>query len=261
MALSNEIHPTAFVSSQARLGDGNRIGPHVIIEDDVQLGDSNEVMTGVVLKNGTRLGHENMVHEYAVIGGLPQDLGFDKAMLSYVEIGNRNTLREYVTVNRASQINAATILGDENYLMNLCHLAHDCRVGNNVIMAPDAAVAGFVDIDDRAFISGGVKIHQFVQIGRFAMVGGNAKITQDALPFTTTDGIPARAKGLNIVGLRRGGFGRDDIKVLKQAYKLITRSGQMQDDILNELRTFNDPLTEYLADFITRSKRGYHREK
>jgi len=259
--LSNTIHPTAIVSDQAQLGENNIIGPHVVIEDDVQLGNGNSVLTGAVLKNGVRMGNDNSVYEYAVIGGLPQDLGFDAATLSYVTIGNGNTLREYVTVHRASKAQAETRLGDRNYLMTHVHLAHDCRLGNQVIIAPSTGLGGHVHVADRAFISGGVMVHQFVHIGTLAMIGGNAKITQDVLPYMITDGVPGTVRGLNLVGLRRAGFTRPDIQILKKAYQLIHRSAQPQQAILDDLRQIDNPYALHLAEFITSSRRSFHREK
>lgn len=259
--MSNTIHPTAIVSDQAQLGDNNIVGPHVVIEDDVQVGNGNSLLTGAVLKTGVRMGNENTVHEYAVIGGLPQDLGFDPTTLSYVTIGNGNTLREYVTVHRASKSQAVTRLGDRNYLMTQVHLAHDCQLGNHVIIAPGSGLGGHVHVADRAFISGGVMVHQFVHIGTLAMIGGNAKITQDVLPYMITDGVPGTVRGLNLVGLRRAGVTRSDIQVLKKAYQLIHRSAQPQQAILDDLQGIDSPYALHLAEFIAGSSRSFHREK
>jgi len=259
--LSNTIHPTAIVSDQARLGENNNVGPHVIIEGDVQIGNGNSLLTGAVLKSGVRMGNDNTVHEYAVIGGVPQDLGFDPTTPSYVTIGNSNTLREYVTVHRASKSEAVTRLGDRNYLMTQVHLAHDCQLGNQVIIAPSTGLGGFVHVADRAFISGGVMVHQFVHIGTLAMIGGNTKITQDVLPYMITDGVPGSVRGLNLVGLRRAGVTRPDIQILKKAYQLIHRSAQPQQAILDDLREIDSPYALHLAEFIASSSRSFHREK
>ncbi len=259
--MSNSIHPTAIISEQAQLGDNNTIGPYVVIEDDVVIGNGNSVLTGAVLKHGLRMGDDNTVHEYAVIGGLPQDLGFDSATPSNVTIGNGNTLREYVTVHRGSKAEAATRLGDNNYLMTQVHLAHDCVLGNQVIIAPGTGLGGHVHVADRAFISGGVMVHQFVHIGTLAMIGGNAKITQNVLPYMITDGVPGTVRGLNLVGLRRAGFSRADMQILKQAYQLIHRSAQPQQVILDDLREIASPYAQHLAEFIAGSSRSFHREK
>ena len=261
LLLRNTIHPTAIVSDQARLGESNIVGPHVVIEDEVQIGNGNSFLTGAVVKNGVRIGNDNRVHEYAVIGGLPQDLGFDPVTLSYVSIGNANTLREYVTIHRASKAEAVTRLGNKNYLMTEVHLAHDCQLGNHVIIAPSTGLGGHVHVADRAFISGGVMVHQFVHIGTLAMIGGNAKITQDVLPYMITDGVPGTVRGLNLIGLRRAGFTRADMQILKKGYHLIHRSAQPQEAILEALRGIDSPYALHLAEFIAGSTRGFHREK
>ena len=237
------------------------IGPYVVIEDDVQIGNGNTLLTGAVVKNGVRTGDDNRIYEYAVIGGLPQDLGFDQSVPSYVVLGNANTLREYVTIHRASKAEAVTRLGDRNYLMTQVHLAHDCELGHQVIIAPSTGLGGFVHVADRAFISGGVMVHQFVHIGTLAMIGGNAKITQNVLPYMITDGVPGSVRGLNLVGLRRAGFSRSDMQILKKAYQLIHRSSQPQQAIVDDLRAIDSPYAQHLADFITSSSRSFHREK
>ncbi len=259
--MSNTIHPTALVSDKALLGKGNEIGAFVVIEDDVVLGDENILFSGVVLKSGTVLGNENKIHEHAVIGGLPQDLGFDAATPSLVKIGDKNILREFVTIHRASQENEATKLGNENYLMTQVHLAHDCELENNVIIAPSTGLGGFVTVEDKAFISGGVMVHQFVHIGSLAMLGGNAKVTQDVLPFMMADGNPAHISGLNKVGLRRAGFKVDDMKVLKKAYQLLFNNDSKLEQRLNQLSKLDHASAQHLASFIQASKRGFHRDK
>ena len=259
--MSNTIHPTALVSDKAQLGKGNEIGAFVVIEDDVIIGDNNILFSGVVLKSGTRIENDNKIHEHAVIGGLPQDLGFDATTPSFVKMGSKNTLREFVTIHRASQENEATILGDENYLMTQVHVGHDCKLENNVIIAPSTGLGGFVTVEDKAFISGGVMVHQFVHIGSLAMLGGNAKITQDVLPFMMADGNPARISGLNKVGLRRAGFKAEDIKILKNAYQLVFNNDSKLEQRLNELSQLAHVSAQHLVSFIQASKRGFHREK
>lgn len=259
--MSNIIHPTALVSDNAQLGSGNDIGAFVVIEDDVIIGDNNILFSGVVLKSGTRIENDNKIHEHAVIGGLPQDLGFDATTPSFVKIGSKNTLREFVTIHRASQENEATLLGNENYLMTQVHIGHDCGLENNVIIAPSTGLGGFVTVEDKAFISGGVMVHQFVHIGSLAMLGGNAKITQDVLPFMMADGNPAHISGLNKVGLRRAGFKIDDIKVLKKAYQLVFNNESKLEQRLNQLSQLGHVSAEHLVSFIQASKRGFHRDK
>lgn len=259
--MSNTIHPTALVSDKVDLGKGNDIGAFVVIEDDVTIGDNNSLLSGVVLKSGTSIGNANKIHEHVVIGGLPQDLGFDSATPSKVEIGDKNTFREFVTIHRASQKNEATKLGNENYLMTQVHIGHDCELENNVIIAPSTGLGGFVTVEDKAFISGGVMVHQFVHIGSLAMLGGNAKITQDVLPYMMADGNPAQITGLNKVGLRRAGFKVEDIKELKKAYQLLFKNNSKLEQRLNQLAQHDHASAQHLASFINASKRGFHRDK
>ena len=259
-SVDNKIHSTALVAPGVRMGRGNEIGPFAVIEDDVELGNGNRIHAHAVLKRGCRLGDENAVHEHAVLGAWPQDLGFkDKA--TYVEIGNGNVLREGVTIHRASRDGESTRLGNDNFLMVNAHLGHDCQLGNRIVIAPSSALGGHVRVEDRAFISGGVMVHQFVRIGSFAMIGGNSKITQDALPFLITDGVPGRARGLNLVGLKRAGFSGADLRELKQAYRGLFRSQQGLEHRLQELGRRDNPHVAHLVAFIAGSKRGFHRDR
>lgn len=264
--MTNRIHPSAMIAEGVQLGQNNRIGPFAVIEADVVLGDDNTVLAHAVLRSGTRLGNGNTVCEHAVLGGLPQDLGFPHdlefgARPTYVEIGDRNVLREGVSINRATREQGSTRLGDDNYLMTQVHLGHDCQLGNRVIIAPSTGLGGHVRVADRAFISGGVMVHQFARIGRFAMIGGNTKLTQDALPFFITDGVPGRVRGLNLVGLRRAGFSASDLGGLKRAFRTLFRSGLTLEEIQTSLAASDDEYVRELADFIAASKRGFHRDK
>lgn len=252
--MTNQIHPTALVSQQAQLGTNNNIGPYVTIEDDVQIGNGNTILQGAIIKNGCRIGNDNAVHEYAVIAGQPQDIGFNDGS-TQVQIGDRNVLREYVTISRATNSEIPTSIGNENYLMNQVHLGHDCVLNNNIIIAPGTGLGGHVFVGDRAFISGGVMVHQFIQIGTISMIGGNSKIVKDVLPFMITDGVPAEPYGPNVVGLRRAGYGSDELRSLKQCYKIIKRSGLSKEDVLAQLREFDTETATHLADFVENSKR------
>lgn len=257
--VKNHIHPSAIVSDKARLGSGNHIGPFAVIEDDVEIGNDNHLHAGAVLRSGTRMGDGNRLHEYAVVGGEPQDLGFDSGLATYASIGDGNVLRESVTVHRSTREGDATVLGDHNYLMAQVHVGHDCRLEDRIIVAPGAALGGFVSIGQRAFISGGVMIHQFARVGRVAMIGGNAKITQDVLPYMITDGVPGQVYGLNVVGLKRAGFKSEDLRQLKKAYQAIFRSGLALDAVVEKLRGLDSEHASHLADFIEASRRGFHR--
>jgi len=260
--VSNQIHPTAIVAKSAGLGSGNVIGPFAIIEEDVQLGNDNVIAAQAVLKFGTRIQNSNRIYEGAVLGGTPQHTRFtDETVPTFLHIGSDNVFREAVTVNRAFEENAATVMGDGNYMMYSSHIGHDCEIGNHNVFVTSCGVGGHVRIENRAFISGGVMIHQFVHIGSYAMIGGNSKITQDVLPYMITDGHPALVRGLNVVGLKRAGFKLSDIKLLKQAYRYLFRTDSPLEANLDEISALGHELTTSLCEFIRAADRGFHRAK
>jgi UDP-N-acetylglucosamine acyltransferase len=255
------IHPLAVVSPKAQIGRDVRIGPFAIVEDDVVIGDGCQLAGHAVVKNGTTLGPNNTVCESAVIGGLPQHVHCP-AEIGRVEIGQGNTIREYVTIHRAMKPEVATVLGDNNYLMVGTHVAHDCRVGNNVIMANGCMLGGHVSVDDRSFVSGCVAVHQFCRIGRMAMVGGHAKVVRDVPPFVTIDGMCSDVVGLNLVGLKRNGFSQEQIAVLKAAYRLIYRSGLPWREMHARLAAeFADGPAAPMVEFFQGGTRGFSQER
>jgi UDP-N-acetylglucosamine acyltransferase len=254
------IHPTSIISEKAQLGAGVTIGPFAVIEPDTVIGEGSEVRAHACIKRFTRLGPSNIIYEGAVLGGEPQDVSYQGAE-SRLIIGARNHIREGVTVHRGTEQASETVVGSDCFLMAYSHVAHNCRLGDRVIIANNVALAGHIEIEDRAFISGGVVVHQFCRIGRLAMVGGNSKIVQDCLPFVITDGNPGRARGLNLVGLRRAGFKADEIKKLKEAYRVLLRSGLRLEDALSELSGMNDAGVDYLIRFVRASKRGFCHSK
>lgn len=231
-----------------------------MIEEDTDIGENCDIRTGAVIKRFTTLGPANIVYEGAVLGGEPQDVGFVDCS-SYLRIGSNNRIREGVTMHRGTQPESATVIGSNCFVMANAHIAHNCRLGDGVIVANNVALAGYVDIDDQAFISGGVVVHQFCRIGRLAMIGGNSKIVQDCLPFIVTDGVPGRARGLNIVGLRRAGLKSSDIQKLKKAYRSLLRSGLRLEEALGRLSNLNDPLVDHLIGFVRASTRGFCHDK
>lgn len=253
------IHPTAIVSESAKLGSNITVGAYTIVESDTIIGDNTEIRAHACIKRFTTLGKANLIYEGAVIGGEPQDLGF-KNCTSFARLGDRNQIREGVTIHRGTQEGSETVVGSDCYLMAYAHLAHNCQLGNNVILANNVALAGYVEIEDQVFISGGVVVHQFCRLGRLAMLGGNAKIVQDCLPFVITDGMPGRASGLNIIGLRRAGFTASDLKELKRAYRTLLRSGTKLDAALQQLAEQDHPLVNHLMNFARSSKRGFCHE-
>jgi len=250
------IHPTAVIDPGASIGAGVHIAAYAVIEEDVIIGDGCRIAAHAVIKRHTRMGARNQVGEHAVVGGDPQDLKFSPDTVSRVELGDDNVLREGVTIHRGSRPDSATRVGNGCFLMACCHIAHDCTVGSHVILANTATLAGEVTVFDRAFVSGAVNVHQFCRIGRIAMIGGCSKITQDVLPFCITDGNPGRARGLNLVGLRRSGFAPADIAALKEAYRLLYQRVPLADAIARMKASSSAPVQE-LAAFMAGAKRGF----
>lgn len=254
----DDIHPQALIAPGVRLGKGNRVGPGVVIEDDVEIGDDNTFLPYAIIKSGTRMGNGNTVHEHAVLGGLPQDLSF-QGRETTLEIGDGNVFREGATISRGCKGEGRTVVGNRNYIMASSHAGHDCRLGDNIILANGALLAGHVEVEDRVFISGCVIVHQFCRIGRYAMLSGGARLSLDAPPFFITEGSPARVRGLNIVGLKRAGFTAEDISALKQAYRTLFRGHRPLDLVMEELARSDDPHVRHLHGFLAGSRRGFHR--
>jgi len=234
------------------------IHPTAIVEDDVEIGPDCEIGAYAVIKRGTRLGARNRVFEHAVIGGEPQDVKF-KGETSYLEIGDNNLIREFCTFHRANGPGEATRIGSRNFFMVGVHVAHNCVIGDDNIFANEVALAGHITIEDHVFLSNGVGAHQFVRMGRHAMIGGKSKIVQDVLPFFITDGNPPRVRGVNSVGLRRSGFNEDERRALKDAYRILFRSALPLQNALQTLDELEDEHVAHLANFIRASKRGFVR--
>jgi UDP-N-acetylglucosamine acyltransferase len=234
------------------------IHPTAIIENDVEIGVNCDIRAYAVIKRFTRIGDRNRIFEHAVIGGEPQDVKF-RDERSYLEIGDDNLIREFCTLHRANGEGETTRIGSRNFFMVGVHIAHNCQIGDDNIFANEVALAGHIRVEDHVFISNNVGAHQFVRMGRYAMVGGKSKIVQDVLPFFITDGNPARVRGVNSVGLRRGGFSEKERRALKDAYKLLFRSTTPVQDALRELEQLDDENVSHLVRFIRGSTRGFIR--
>jgi UDP-N-acetylglucosamine acyltransferase len=234
------------------------IHPTAIIEDNVEIGPNCEIGAYAVIKRFTRLGARNRIFEHAVIGGEPQDVKF-KGERSSLEIGDDNLIREFCTLHRASGDGETTRVGSRNFFMVGVHVAHNCRIGDDNIFANEVALAGHITIEDHVFLSNNVGVHQFVRLGRHAMVGGKSKIVQDVLPFFITDGNPARLRGVNSVGLRRAGFSEEARRALKNAYRALFRSATPIEDVLRELDQVDDENVSHLVKFMRGSQRGFTR--
>ena len=234
------------------------IHPTAIIENDVEIGPDCEIGAYAVIKRFTRIGARNRIFEHTVIGGEPQDVKF-RGEESYLEIGDDNLIREFCTFHRANGEGQTTRIGSRNFFMVGVHVAHNCVIGDDNIFANEVALAGHIQIEDHVFLSNNVGAHQFVRMGRHAMIGGKSKIVQDVLPFFITDGNPARVRGVNSTGLRRAGFSEEERRALKEAYKLLFRSTTPIQYALRELEQIDDEHVAHLVNFIRGSKRGFVR--
>jgi len=255
------IHPLAVVHPSARLGNDCEIGPFAIVENDVVFGARCTIASHAVIKRGTVMGDDNRIGEHSVIGGLAQHV----QAVSYtgrVRLGSGNVLREYVTIHRALHDHAETVVGNTNFMMVNAHVAHDCVVGDNVILANNSMLGGHVTVDDRAFVSGGVAVHQFCRVGRQCMIGGTARIIKDVLPYVTIDGASNFVVGLNTIGLRRGGMTSQDMLQLKKAYRVIYRSCLSWHDVLASLaEQFPEGPAAEFHRFCVGTKRGIIAER
>ncbi len=250
------IHPLACVSPSAEIGRDVEIGPFSVVESKVTIGDECILESNVVVKQDTTLGAANHLFEGAVVGGMPQHAHMPEQP-GRVVVGDSNVIRENVTIHRALDASEATVLGDGNLLMACAHVAHDCRLGNHTIITNNVMLAGHVTIDDRAYLSGAVGVHQFCRVGTLAMVGGQGHIKKDVPPYVTIDGLSSLAVGVNRVGLRRAGFSRADIEQIKAAYRVIYRTSDSWGDILAQLNTeFASGPAAVFHEFLSASQRG-----
>lgn len=254
------IHPTAVISTRAELAEDVRVGPYAVVEDDVRIGSGCEIGAHAVVKRFTTMGERNRVYEHATLGGEPQDVKF-RGEPSALVVGDDNLIREYATLHRASGEGSVTRVGSRNFLMVGVHVAHNCEIGDDNVFANGVALAGHVTVEDHAFLASNVGAHQFVRFGRYAMVGGKAKIVQDVLPFFTTDGNPARVRGLNTIGLRRGGFHPSSRAAIKRAYQVLFRARLPLQSALAALEEVDDEHVTHLVNFIRASRRGFAREE
>jgi UDP-N-acetylglucosamine acyltransferase len=257
---SARVAATARVHPDAVVGPGVAIGEYAIVEEDVVLGAGCRLEPYVYVKRWTTIGERNEISSGTVLGTDPLDKNF-KGERSYLRIGDDNIIREHYTVSRGTQPESVTEIGDSNYIMTSGHIAHNCKIGNNCVIASCALVAGHVEIEDQAFISGGVVIHQYSKIGRLAMIGGNSRVNSDVPPYFLYSDFNVSAKGLNLIGLRRAGFSKEEIAALKSAYRILYRSGLKLEEALARIGAELDTEhTRHLVRFIRSSKRGICRE-
>ncbi len=257
-----QIHQLALVSPSAKLGQDVQIGPFCVVEEGVSIGDGTILEARVTIKKGSTIGKNNHIFEGATIGGLPQCVGLNEEDCGSVVIGDGNVVRENATIHRSMHAQDATTVGDDCMIMVNAHIAHDCRVADEAIMGNNAMLAGHVTVGRRAFVSGAAGAHQFVRIGAFAMVGGQAHLVRDVPPFVTVDGLSSQVVGLNLVGLRRAGFTSADVKVLKNVYRTLYKSNLNWREIVETIqREYTEGVGLEMARFLATTTRGITTER
>lgn len=256
--MRSEIHPTAIINSKAEIEEGVIIGPFCIIGEGVRIRKGTKLISNVIIEGNTEIGENCTIYPFTSIGLPPQDLKY-KGEKTGVKIGKENIIREYVTIHRASVGgDGLTTIGDKNFLMAYVHIAHDCKIGSQIIMANLATLGGHVVVEDYAVIGGLVAVHQFTRIGAYAMVGGFSGVGQDIPPYTIASGARARLFGLNTIGLKRHGFSDSTINELKKAYKILFREKRTVKDAIKKIQE-DLPYTDeirHLIEFIQKNKRG-----
>jgi len=257
------IDPMASVHPTAELDSGVRIGPYTVIGENVRIGKDTRIASNVVIGDWTTIGSGCDVFQFASVGAPPQDVGY-KGEKTEVILGDNNVIREFVTIHRATTKAARkTVCGDNNLFMNYVHVAHDCFLGSDIIMANSATLAGHVTIEDHAIVGGIVAVHQFVRIGAYCIIGGLSAVSKDVPPYVLAVGNRARLYGLNKVGLRRKGFSREDLDEIRQAYKIIFLSSlglkEARERLIEEMP--DSVHAKRFLDFIERSKRGITRAR
>jgi UDP-N-acetylglucosamine acyltransferase len=254
------VAPTARLHPEAVIGPGTKIGEFCVIEQDVVIGARCLLEPYVYVKRWATMGDENEISAGTALGTDPLDKSFTGER-SYLWIGDRNRIREHYTISRGTQPESETRIGNDNYVMTSGHIAHNCILGDNIVVASCALIAGYAEVESQVFISGGVLVHQFSKVGRLAMVSGNARVNSDLPPYFLYSDFNVAAKGLNVVGLKRADFSQEEIGRLKAAYRLLYRTGLKTDEALRRIEAeVPSEHTQHLVDFVRRSKRGICRE-
>lgn len=257
--MTDLIHPSAIIHPKAEIASGVQIGPFCVVEEDAHIGEGSLLHAGVTVQKYTTVGRHCEIHGGAILGGSPQDTKF-KGEKSFLEIGDHNVIREFVTIHRASGEGEMTRIGDRNMLMAYAHIGHNCEIGSGITIASYAGISGHVTIDDSANISGVVGIHQFCRIGTLAMIGGVSGVVKDIPPYMIANGQRAEVIDININGLRRAGVSPKVRGELRIAFKLLNRAGlnqsQALEAIINEIPT--SPELELLLNFIRQSREGFN---
>ena len=250
------IHKTAIIEGNVKMGANVSIGPYAFISGDIEIGDNTEIGHAVQIEGRVKIGRGNKILHAAYIGAPPQDFSYQGGE-TFIEIGDDNVLREFVQIHRGTKEGSGTSLGSNCFLMGGAHLAHNVKVGNNVTIANYTLLAGYAEVGDFAFLSGLCAFHQFVKVGRYVMIGGCTGVGKDCPPFMMIHGNPAEVAGINVVGLRRREFTQERRTAIKNAYKILYRSGKNVTQALEDLETLKDngDILE-LINFIKKSNRG-----
>ena len=250
------IHPTAIIDPRAAIHAECEIGPYVVVDGPVKIGRATRVMAHATLLGWTEIGEENEIHPGAVLGDAPQDKAY-AGTETYLKIGSRNIVREYVQIHRGTAPGSSTVVGNENYLMAGAHVGHNCRLGDQIVLANGALLAGYVEVGDRAFISGNCVVHQFVRVGELSLMRGLSGASRDVPPYSIVD-WQHTVRGVNVVGLKRAGLEEQKIRRLKEAFRVLFRKGRNLGLAVRELEAKKDlaPEVQTLLEFIKTSKRG-----
>jgi UDP-N-acetylglucosamine acyltransferase len=251
------IHPSAAIHPKAELAEDVSVGPYVVIGEHVRLGVGTVIRPHAVIEGWTRIGQYCDIGIGAVLGGPPQDLKY-QGQRSFLSVGDHTCIREYVTVHRSAEEDGVTSVGAHNFLMAYTHVAHDCHLGDHVIMVNYAGLSGYVEVEDRAFISGHNAVHQFVRIGYLALISGSSRVVKDIPPFMIAEGNPTRIRGLNVVGMRRLGLSPQTRGELRRAYRILYRAGFNTSQALDSMRQegLTSPEVQRLITFVEAAKRG-----
>ncbi len=254
-----KIHPTAIIHPSAELAEDVEVGPYCIIEEDVKIDSGTRLLANVIVDKWTTIGKNNIIHYGAVIGHDPQHTKYDGSH-TYTRVGDNNVIREYVTIHRSFLAEQATVIGDNNFLMAMSHMGHDTKVGSNCIIANGTLLGGHVVVDDRAYLSGNVAIHQYCQIGTLAMIAALTRITMDVLPFSIIEG-DSFFRGINVVGLRRAGFSPERRKHIEEAFRILLWRNLTTPEAIKEMERLNSPDVALIIEKIQSSKRGFCRPR
>lgn len=255
--MSATIHPTAIIHPSAEIGAGCEVGPYCVVAANVVLGEGCWLQSHVVVEGPSRIGAGNRFFSFASIGQRTQDLKY-AGEPTHLEVGDGNTFREFVTVNRGTAPGSKTVIGSRGNFLAYCHIAHDCIVGNDVIFSNNGTLAGHVEVGDHVVLGGLTAVHQFCRLGAHAMTGGCSKIVQDVPPYLIADGNPAEVRGINKVGLERHGFSAEDVRAVKESYRILYRKNLNVGQAVEQIRSSveDSPVVDTFVKFVSSSPRG-----